>query len=331
MSNKKVLIITHTEDNSSVDKVIEYIEANGATAVRFNADLYPVSSRLSTVYTNNQWQIFYDDGTTTHTLHDVTAVWYRRSHGLGKGLKEMIDRPYLEPTIGEVRRTLFGMLEGLPCFQLERVHNYRRLDSKEEQLKIALQHGLLIPPTCISNDPAKVKEFIAQYNGRVITKMQHAFAINKEQEELVVYTNEIPETSYNDLDSLQVCPMVFQQRIDKKLELRVTIVGDQVFAFSIDSQKKENAQVDWRKEGRSMIMDWQPYTLPATIQQQLLSFMDTYNVNYGAIDLILSPDDQYYFLEINAAGEYFWLDLQCDYAISRQIANLLLGNVFRRT
>jgi hypothetical protein len=50
MSNKKVLIITHTEDNSSVDKVIEYIEANGATAVRFNADLYPVSSRLSTVY-----------------------------------------------------------------------------------------------------------------------------------------------------------------------------------------------------------------------------------------------------------------------------------------
>jgi hypothetical protein len=330
MNNNKVLIITHTADNQSVDKVIEYIEAGGGTAIRFNADQYPVSSRLSTVYSNNQWQIFYDDGHTTHTLHDATAVWYRRSHGLGKGMKEMIERPYLEAAGGEVRRTLFGMLEGLPCFQLERVHNYRRLDSKEEQLKIALKHGLLVPPTCISNDAARVKAFIDQYDGRVITKMQHAFAIKKEQEELVVYTNELPGASYNDLESLQLCPMVFQQRIDKKLELRVTIVGDKVFAFSIDSQKKENAKVDWRKEGRSMILDWQPYELPPDIQQKLLQFMDDYGVNYGAIDLILTPGDEYYFLETNAAGEYFWLDIQCEFAISRQIADLLMGNVFRR-
>jgi hypothetical protein len=330
MNNKKVLIITHAEDNNSVDKVIEFIQETGAQAIRFDTDKYPLSSRLSTVFNNNQWNILYDDGTTTHSLHDVTGIWYRRSHGLGKGLKEKIEREYLEPTIGEVRRTLFGMLEGMPCFQMERVHTYRRLDSKEEQMKRALQSGLLIPPTCISNDPAQVKQFIDQYNGKVITKMQHAFAIYREQQEMVVFTNEIPETSYNDLDSLQLCPMVFQQRIDKKLELRVTIVGDQVFAFSIDSQKNENAQVDWRKEGRTMVEEWLPYTLPDTIQQKLLSFMDGYGLNYGAIDLILTPDDQYYFLEVNAAGEYFWLDRLCGFAISRQIANLLLGNTFRR-
>src|SRR5687768_7294540 len=149
MNNKKVLIITHAEDNNSVDKVIEFIQETGAQAIRFDTDKYPLSSRLSTVFNNNQWNILYDDGTTTHSLHDVTGMWYRRSHGLGKGLKEKIEREYLEPTIGEVRRTLFGMLEGMPCFQMERVHTYRRLDSKEEQMKRALQSGLLIPPTCI--------------------------------------------------------------------------------------------------------------------------------------------------------------------------------------
>ena len=331
MNNKKVLVITHTEDNNSVDKVIEFIEAAGGTAIRFNTDCYPLSSKLSTVYSQNEWQVLYDDGQHTHTLHDAGGIWYRRSYGLGKGLAATLQREYLEPAIGEVRRTLFGMLEGMSCFQMERVSRYRRLDSKEEQLKRAVQNGLLIPPTCISNDPSTVKNFIAQYDGKVITKMQHSFAIYREQEEMVVFTNELPETSYAHLDTLQYCPMVFQQKIDKQLELRVTIVGDKVFAFSIDSQKNENAQVDWRKEGRTMVYDWQPYTLPATIQQQLLSFMDGYGLNYGAIDLILTPDDQYYFLEVNAAGEYFWLDRLCSFAISKQIADVLMGNAFRRS
>ncbi len=58
--------------------------------------------------------------------------------------------------------------------------------------------------------------------------------------------------------------------------------------------------------------------------------MDVYGLNYGAIDLILSPEGQYYFLEVNAAGEFFWLDKICDHAISRQIAHVLLGKASRR-
>ena len=37
--------------------------------------------------------------------------------------------------------------------------------------------------------------------------------------------------------------------IHKKLELRITIVGDKVFAASIDSQSSELAKNDWRKQG----------------------------------------------------------------------------------
>src|SRR5438105_3750141 len=183
---------------------------------------------------NNKWNILFNDGTTIHNLQDVTGVWYRRSFHLGKGLKEVMEKEYIGPALGELKRTFFGMLEGLNCFQMERFSTYRRLDSKEEQLKMAVQHGLLIPPTCISNDPEQVKQFMAQ-TGPVITKMQHSFAMYKEQKEQVVFTNEVTADNYDDLLTLQYCPMVFQQRIEKKLELRVTVVGDQLFAFSIDS------------------------------------------------------------------------------------------------
>src|SRR3712207_7382628 len=51
--------------NSSVDKVITFIEASGARAIRFNADKYPLGSRLSTVYADGQWQLFYEDRKST--------------------------------------------------------------------------------------------------------------------------------------------------------------------------------------------------------------------------------------------------------------------------
>ena len=328
MSRKKVLIITHTNDNISVDKVTEFINQSGGEAIRFNVDHYPLDYRLSSVYDGKKWQVLLENEQESHNLHDIEACWYRRSFNLGTGLKELMDREYLGATMLEVKRTLFGMLESLPCFHIEKYSVYRRLDSKEEQLRIAEKHGLKIPATCISNSPQHAKEFIGAHE-HVITKMQSAFAIYRGEQEHVVFTNEVTPDHLHDLDSLTLCPMTFQEKLEKKLELRVTIVGKKIFAFAVDSQRVANARVDWRKEGVSMIEDWQPYQLPASIEKKLLAFMAEYKMNYGAIDLILTPDDEYYFLEINAAGEYFWLDKLCNNDISRQIAGVLLGNEVR--
>jgi hypothetical protein len=329
MAKKKILIITHTKDNTSVDKVIEFINAAGGEAIRFNVDRYPMQCSLTSSFADNKWQVLLKDETGTHELNDVAAVWYRRSFNLGTGLKDALPTEYLGPTMREVQHTLFGMLEGLPCFQIARYSEYRRLDSKEEQLRMAVKHGLRIPATCISNSPEQAKSFAEQHRP-VVTKMQSSFAVYKDKEEHVVFTNEITDAHLQELSSLQLCPMTFQQKLDKKLELRVTVIGTAVFAFSIDSQKMDNAKVDWRKEGAAMVEDWKPYQLPQHIKDKLLSFMDEYKLNYGAIDLILTPDDEHYFLEINAAGEYFWLDMLCNYEISRQIAAVLLGDVERR-
>lgn len=318
------MIITHTKDNVSVDKVIQFINDAGGEAIRFNVDQYPLNYRLSSTFDGQGWRIRLENDEESHDLNDLTACWYRRSFNLGSGLKELMEKEYLGPTMLEVKRTLFGMLEGLPCFHIERYSAYRRLDSKEEQLRIAVNHGIDIPATCITNSPEEAKEFINRHE-HVVTKMQSSFAIYRGEHEHVVFTNEVTPEHLHDLEGLALCPMTFQEKLDKKLELRVTIVGKKIFAFSIDSQRVANAQIDWRKEGVAMIDDWQPYQLPKTLEAKLLAFMADYKLNYGAIDLILTPDDKYYFLEVNAAGEYFWLDKLCNNDISKQIAEVLLG------
>lgn len=326
MPEGKVLIITHTADNEAADTVIQAIAELGGRSVRFDVDRYPADLTLTTTWQGGRWELWLGD----ERLDDITAVWYRRSYHIGKGLEPLLDKEFLSSALGEVRRTLFGMLEGLPCFQLERYSVYRRLDSKEEQLRMAVKHGLLVPETCITNSPQQLQQFLTATGRPVIAKMQSSFAIYREGEEHVVFTNEISEEHLAQLDQLKYCPMVFQEKLPKALELRVTIVGRQVFSFAIDSQQLPGAATDWRKEGAALVNSWKPYPLREDVAASLLAMMDAYGLNYGAIDLILTPDGKYYFLEINAAGEFFWLDRLCGNAISRHMAAILLNAAERR-
>ena len=58
--------------------------------------------------------------------------------------------------------------------------------------------------------------------------------------------------------------------------------------------------------------------------------MDRLDLNYGAIDIIVTPDGRHVFLEINPVGEFFWLELRPGFAISDAIADVLLGKCARR-
>ncbi len=326
----KILIITHTADNFSIEKVTEYIEKNGCEVIRFDVDLYPLQNKLTTSFQDGEWVSILETPEAKHRLDDIAAVWYRRAYNMGHGLKEEMDPKFFGAAMGEIRNTLFGFLESIDTYALGKPSVYRRLDSKEEQLKIADKIGLKIPESCITNNPEEARKFILKHQN-VIAKMQTGFAIYEDGVECVVFTNVVSEDNLEELDSLLYCPMQFQKKIEKKKELRVTVVGRDVYTFEIDSQQSEEAKIDWRKDGVNLIKKWERTELPADIEAKILELLDVYNVDYGAIDIIVSPEDEYYFIEINAAGEFFWLDnLTEGHLISKSIADVLCDKAPRR-
>lgn len=326
----KILIITHTADNFSIEKVTEYIEKNDCQVIRFDVDLYPLQNKLSTTFQNGEWVSILETPEAQYRLDDISAIWYRRAYNIGSGLKEELDAKFYGAAMGEIRNTLFGFIESVDTYSLGKPGIYRRLDSKEEQLKVADKLGLTIPDTCITNNPDVAKKFILQHRN-VVAKMQTGFAITEDGVESVVFTNVVSENKLEELDTLLYCPMQFQKMIEKKKELRITIVGRDVYAFEIDSQQFEDAKVDWRKDGVNLLDKWVRTELPGDIEEKLLELLDIYNVDYGAIDMIVSPENEYYFIEINAAGEFFWLDnLTEGNLISKSIADVLCDKAPRR-
>jgi glutathione synthase/RimK-type ligase-like ATP-grasp enzyme len=319
-----ILIITKSDDHEGVQLTIDAIQKNGGTPVRFNTDLFPTEVKLEMSYNMESEHIILQTPKVEIDLRDIDSVYYRRA-AYGEKISMTMDSQYRNACVQESKITIEGLLTSLRAYHVDPLWNVRRASVKQLQLQLAKSLGLSIPKTLITNDPEAVKDFYGLCSGLMITKMQASFAIYNYGRESVVFTNKVKEEDLKNLDGLALSPMMFQELVPKKLEYRVTIVGNQVFSSAIDSQKYEKTQIDWRRDGIGLIDKWEPVDLPGDIEEKLLALMNKLQLQYGAIDLLQRPDGSFVFLEINPAGEYFWLDRQRERTISNTLAELLMG------
>lgn len=324
MPKNKIVVITHKNENQCIDDVADYLAQQGFELVRFNSDEFPYHNGIETYNTRSirQSVLITPQGQRV-TSDEVHALWYRRFYP-GKGLPREMDHQQRVVSVEESKRTMLGYFDSLSCFKLNDYWNIRRASNKEFQLIVARELGLDLPDTLTTNSPQAVRDFYKVNQGHIITKMQTSFSLWEDNKEQVVFTNLVEEHHLNDLDSLKFCPMVFQQAIDKQVELRATVVGEQVFCAAIDPSTMQGMDLDWRKRGQQTLEAWQPYPLPQKVQDQLIALAKRLGLDYGAADLIVTPDGAYKFLEINPCGEFYWMDKHQNLGISQAIAKRLI-------
>lgn len=333
-----VLIITRSDDNEAPVRVAEAVEARGVRAYRVDTDRFPTDMRISIVEDPARGEAGRPRGSIVGpagevALEEVTAIYYRRFN-VGAGIPAELDRQLRAPSVEESRRVLQGLMAMLAAsgvFVLDRLDVVRRAEHKPLQLALARRLGLEVPRTLVSNDPEAVRAFAAGLPGGIVSKMMASFAVYDEAgREQVVFTNPVSAEDLGDLEGLSLCPMTFQERIDKALELRVTVVGDRVMAASIDSQALPRAREDWRREGAALVGDWRAYELPGGVREKAVALMDALGLNYGAFDFIVEPGGRHVFLEVNPVGEFMWLLREPGLAIDEALAEVLCGEGKRR-
>jgi MvdD family ATP-grasp ribosomal peptide maturase len=319
-----VLIITHSEDNESITRVTEAIARKGGRSIRFDTDRYPSEVRLTAYYGNSgEERLTLSNEEGEFDLREVDSIWHRRV-SLGARLPAGLDKQLRYASIGEASAAAHGMFASLKAFRVDHLHHIRHAENKQLQLQVARDLGLDIPRTLTTNDPNAVRRFAESCESGMVTKMLSSFAIYDEGKELVVFTNAVQPGDIEELSGLSLCPATFQELLHKSLEIRVTVVGRRVMSASIDSQVSTRAIHDWRRDGLRMIHDWRPYQLPIAIEEKILRLMDYFSLNYGAIDIILTPEGKHVFLELNPSGEFFWLERSPGLPISDALADVLL-------
>jgi hypothetical protein len=256
-------------------------------------------------------------------LNQVTAFVYRwGSISLmlplqlndGSSDSEMI-RHHLVNNWERVDEFIIHKLESSRCFGKKSNSKVNKLLN----LKIAASSGLTIPETLVSGSGRELKAFMRDHAS--ITKpISEMFSGYTEKAFFESSTTALPEVTLEYDEDVQ--PSLLQRAIPKKYELRITFFDNNLWAMALMSQLDSGTSVDWRSSsGRETRIV--PYVLPDDIQEKLHVFCRSAGYDSGSVDMIVTPDDEFVFLEINPLGHYVKYSGYCNYPISKTIATIL--------
>lgn len=115
---------------------------------------------------------------------------------------------------------------------------------------------------------------------------------------------------------------ILQELVPKQHEVRLTVVDGHFFAARIDAAS-EAARIDWRSDYYSI--SYSAMETPAGIRSPVRALLQSLGLRFGALDLIVDPDGQWWFLECNPNGQWAWIEEETGLPIAAAIADALEG------
>lgn len=309
-----------TEYDPHVDFLINKMRTQGRPFLRFNTENFPTNATINLLISNQSSSGNIKLSSNKKYLHEeITSVWYRRpSRPKLPASYDLATQQFVE---GETIDVLNGLWELIEATWVNHPKHNKQANNKVRQLLQASALGLKIPDSIITNDSQEALDFFENHqNGTIIKPLSHPM-LGERLDTRVFYTQEVLPSHKPNFSQITNSPVFLQEKIAKKIELRTTVVGNNVFTAAIDSQSKPKTQIDWRRDGANL--PHATYQLPNDIASKCLELTRHFNLNFSAIDLVLTPKDEFVFLEINPNGQWAWIEEMTGLPISQAMINLL--------
>jgi glutathione synthase/RimK-type ligase-like ATP-grasp enzyme len=314
---RAVLLITHSADHFTIDRVQAGVARRGHLPIRLDSDRFPGELRLTTRFSGDAMALRLRAGEQEWPIGEVTSVWMRRIFDPPRppGLTD------IEATqcVRESRAAIEGFLSALHSARwLDPLAHVRAAENKLVQLREAQRAGLRVPRTVIGNEPDEARALWEACRGQLVAKMLTAVTRSMGPPAAAVYTHTLRASDLEDLDGLALAPMIFQERIDKVRELRVVYVAGRCFIGGLEAGAD-----DWRKPTQAAASPWRVDRLAEDVAARLDTLMRALGLRFGVADILVARDGSHVFLELNPVGEWGMLERDLDLPIADAIAEEL--------
>ena len=201
-------------------------------------------------------------------------------------------------------------------------------ENKLRQLEVASRVGFLTPDTLVTTELRDAKAFLKRY-GSCVTKSLRSpiISVLPGVDERASPGSTVLLTS-QDVDLLDEglsCPILLQEHLKLRHELRVTVVGDSVLAARIDRASVVDGYVDIRTN--IAVADMCPYLVSDSQRERFLGLRRAFSLEYYSADFLLDDSGELFFLDLNPAGQYLWIeDKVPELEISSALVDLLVGS-----
>lgn len=258
-------------------------------------------------------------------IENVNIVWYRRWLSSNYRFSKEIElNDYLK---NEFEEFSSNFMNYLPTKKWLNFPPYiQPFPSKSIQLKKALEFGLDVPKTVVTNCRSSLLDFFFKNDKDIITKnLSNPLVFKKEGKSYATYTIDVNNEDINDLDGDLFFPSIFQRNIEKEIEIRTFYFNGEFFSYAIFSSMNSQTTIDFRKYDFKKPNRIMKYELPDEIKYKITNLMENFNLHTGSIDLIKCIDKKFYFLEINPQGQFGGLE---DYGLNIEdsISKYLIEN-----
>lgn len=254
-------------------------------------------------------------------LNDIKSIWWRQKPRFeipSESVTELYDYYFLHREWNQLLDYLSFELSSK--FNINDRRAEHQTNNKLIQLKYAEEIGFGVPPTLISNNFDTISKFVR--SGHVKEYIFKTFTPYMAPSGMITYTTIINGQLIEEKkDSIKAVPGIFQEFKEKLFELRVTVVGDDIFSARINSRHSAETAVDWRRDVFADI--YSAHTLDQDVKSRLLALHKKFGLFYGAYDLIVDEEENYFFMEVNPSGQWMWLEQTLGFPISEHIADAL--------
>lgn len=300
-----VLVVTSLEDVTA-DLVIEVLNAREVPVVRVDpADIGPelvFGARIDAG--TAAWGGWLRTASREVELGEVAAVYYRRPTPYATRF-DHLPAQQRDFAATEARHGLGGLLYSLAGVRyVNHPASVARADVKPIQLRRFAELGLQIPPTLVTNDAEAAGRFAAEHE-HVIYKPFRGLPPARDGHAGAIWAQRIAPDMLD--DTVSVTAHLFQEEIPKTGDVRITVVGERVFAQQIAAP---DGALDWRSGDWGELLH-APIAVPVPLRSTLRRYLDSFDLVFGCFDFALTGDgdapEDWWALECNPNGQWGWL------------------------
>lgn len=318
-----LLLVTNCRD-ITMDYVVAELRRRGQPFFRLNTEQLPQALCSMAGFPRDAWSISLDGVVVRGAA--ITGAYFRRPGApvVPDTATYPGERAYIEAEWSSFLKSLYSRLEGRWLNSPTKIF---MAEDKPMQLLLAQEIGFDVPQAFVTNDISCARAISAL--GHAIGKPLRQAVLAGETER-VIFTSRLAEIEDEQAEAIRLTPFIVQSEILKQYDVRVTVVGERVFATAIWSQDNEETITDWRKGSRPDLRH-EKIVLDRRVERQCVKLVQRLGLRYGAIDLVCDQSGKLWFLEINPNGQWAWIENLTGYPIAAAIVDELTVNAIAQT
>jgi glutathione synthase/RimK-type ligase-like ATP-grasp enzyme len=311
------VVIVDSDNDVHAQAVAKRVRDKGGSVFFLDTGEFPALTQVSTTFDAGRLATAIertgDPGKSLKDVESPFSVWWRRTHG--HSLAKKIAHPSIRQfSHNELRQMLLGTLLATADKFVNDPGASHKAALKPYQLAVASGIGLRIPKTLMTNNVGDAQAFLGNGDEKRIYKTFTGA-------EFGLYETRIfGEQDWHELWRLSNAPLIIQEHVEGRYDIRVTVVGEDIFAARLMFHEGAHG-VDSRIDRVPVHVE----TLTPELIKMIRQLRSRLGLAYMTVDMRFSEIAGYTFFEVNPEGQYLWIEIETGLEISDAIARLLLN------